>query len=330
MADDIQLNVGTGGDKARAKDRTTSKTHIVALDLNPAGAESLMAGSMPVTNTGTFAVRTTSIVPGVGATNLGKEIDSVAGATDTGVAVVGVRDDVLSALTPVEGDYTPVRVDANGALWVIPSGAVVVSNAGTFAVQVDGSALTALQLLDDTVFADDATFTAGTSKLNAVGGMAAAHGTAPSAVAAGDACVGLYNRHRIPFVIGGHPNVVTSSVRIPAASGAQTDAAIGPGTVNAGTKVVVTRITATCSNANSVNVGVKLGFGATTLPADSTSGAAAVLVDHDGVPPGGGFTVGDGSGILGIGGDGEELRLTCDSPTGGSVIVTVSYYLIES
>ena len=48
----------------------------------------------------------------------------------------------------------------------LPSGAV--TNAGTFAVQVDGSALTSLQLLDDTVIADNATF--GTTKMFAVGG----------------------------------------------------------------------------------------------------------------------------------------------------------------
>jgi hypothetical protein len=40
------------------------------------------------------------------------------------------RDDALSALTEVEGDWTNLRSDANGALWVIPSGTVAVSNAG--------------------------------------------------------------------------------------------------------------------------------------------------------------------------------------------------------
>ena len=160
-------------------------------------------------------VDVTSVISGTGATNLGKAVDAVAGATDTGVAVLAVRDDALGALTPAEGDYvnlrvnstgalhvtgggggtqyavddalgatptgtlalairddalsalTPVegdgiglRVDANGALWVIPSGTVTVAshavtNAGTFAVQVDGAALTALQLIDDAIFAED-------------------------------------------------------------------------------------------------------------------------------------------------------------------------------
>lgn len=49
----------------------------------------------------------------------------------------------------------------------VPSHAV--TNAGTFAVQVDGSALTALQLIDDPVIADDAAFTPGTTKVNMAG-----------------------------------------------------------------------------------------------------------------------------------------------------------------
>lgn len=59
-----------------------------------------------------------SVVPGTGATALGKAIDSAAGATDTGVALLAVRDDSLSALTPVEGDYVPLRVDSTGAVHV--------------------------------------------------------------------------------------------------------------------------------------------------------------------------------------------------------------------
>ena len=62
-------------------------------------------------------VDVTSLIVGTGATNLGKAVDAVAGATDTGVAVLAMRDDALGALTPIEGDYANLRVDANGALW---------------------------------------------------------------------------------------------------------------------------------------------------------------------------------------------------------------------
>jgi hypothetical protein len=56
-------------------------------------------------------------------------------------------------------------VNASGQLAV----AGPVTNAGTFAVQVDGAALTALQLIDDTVVVDDAAFTPGTTKVSMVG-----------------------------------------------------------------------------------------------------------------------------------------------------------------
>lgn len=93
--------------------------------------------SHPVTNAGTFAVQVStalpagtnnigdvdvlSVIPGTGATNLGKQTDSVAGATDTGVAVLAIRDDVLTTLTPADGDYTRFRVNSIGRLWTSAS-----------------------------------------------------------------------------------------------------------------------------------------------------------------------------------------------------------------
>jgi len=62
-------------------------------------------------------VDVTSVIPGTGATSLGKAIDTMTGATDTGVLTLATRDDALGALTPVEGDNVQLRVDANGALW---------------------------------------------------------------------------------------------------------------------------------------------------------------------------------------------------------------------
>ena len=44
-------------------------------------------------------------------------VDTALGATPTGTLGVAIRDDALSALTPVEGDAIGLRVDANGALW---------------------------------------------------------------------------------------------------------------------------------------------------------------------------------------------------------------------
>lgn len=44
MADNTLLNSGTGGDTIRTEDRAGTKTQIVGLDLNPAGAEVLGTG----------------------------------------------------------------------------------------------------------------------------------------------------------------------------------------------------------------------------------------------------------------------------------------------
>lgn len=82
-----------------------------------------------------------------------------------------------------------------------------VTNAGTFATQVDGAALTALQLIDDTVFADDAAVTLGTSKGNVMAGVAVAmDGTDPTAVSAeGDAAALRTDPNRILLVNQTHP-----------------------------------------------------------------------------------------------------------------------------
>ena len=63
-------------------------------------------------------VDVTSVVPGVGATNLGKARASALGATDTGVAPLAVRNDDLADLAGADGDYTPLQVDPQGALYV--------------------------------------------------------------------------------------------------------------------------------------------------------------------------------------------------------------------
>jgi len=63
-------------------------------------------------------------------------VDAALGAAPTGTLSIAIRDDALSALTPVEGDAIGLRVDANGALWTTVSGTVTV---GTHAVTGSGS-----------------------------------------------------------------------------------------------------------------------------------------------------------------------------------------------
>jgi hypothetical protein len=105
-----------------------------------------------------------SIIPGTGATNLGKAVDSAAGGTDTGVAVLAVRDDVVSSLTPVEGDYVPLRVDDAGRLHVtIDTTQVPDVGAATAAASLPVAFAT------DQFVLDDEAFTAGISRVLPVG-----------------------------------------------------------------------------------------------------------------------------------------------------------------
>jgi hypothetical protein len=155
-----------------------------------------------------------------------------------------------------------------------------------------------------------------------IGAKALAHGASPTAVAAADRTDLYANRHGVLWVIGGHLNIVTS--RVTYAASAQTDVSL-TGTINAGTKVVVTQIQVTVSNATTATPSVVVGFGATNTP----TGTGVVLA-HPGIPGGGGVSRGDGSGILGVGADGEELRITAGAATGGTLDCVVSYYTIES
>ena len=47
-------------------------------------------------------------------------VDSAVGGTDTGVAILAKRVDTPAALTPANGDYTWLQVDANGRIHIVP------------------------------------------------------------------------------------------------------------------------------------------------------------------------------------------------------------------
>jgi len=103
---------------------------------------------------------TTSVTPGTAAANLGKAVDDAGGATDTGVALLALRDDVLTTLTPVDGDYVRLRVDSTGALHTTSTSA------------------------NASVIVDDSAFTPAVSSVTAVGFFA--DETAPDSVDEGD------------------------------------------------------------------------------------------------------------------------------------------------
>ncbi len=232
-------------------------------------------------------------------------------AADVGTAVMAVRKATPANTSGTDGDYEQLQISA-GRLWVDASGTSLtvlshaVTNAGTFAVQASGP------VAHDGA---DANFPV------KVGMKAIAHGTNPTAVsAAADVTDWYANRAGIPFVMGGHPNIVTLEY---ATTGAQTDVKIV--TVAGGLKIVVTQIQAITDNANTAFPQCRVGLAATNTP--TTTG---VVLTHPGLPAGGGVSRGDGSGIIGIGADGDDLIITCAAPTGGSLRILVSYFTIES
>lgn len=327
------LPLPTGASTSAAQ--TTGNTSLATIAGAVSGTEMQVdvVAALPAGTNNIGDVDVLSVVPGTAATSLGKAEDAAHSSGDVGVMALSVRQDTAAALAGTDADYQPLITDASGRLHVNVGNTVTVAshavtNAGTFAVQVDGAALTALQLIDDTVFADDAAFTLGTSKVNAIGLQAVAHGAAPDAAEAGDAVIPIANRHRVQWVIGGHPNIQTSVYN----TDGVTDDNILPA-IAGGTKYVITRITLALDEACTVGVTVRIGFGTAAVPAlgaADADGVAGILVYHPGMIPGQVFSVGDGSGAIGVGGDGEEPRITADTTTGGTLGVSVSWYTIES
>jgi hypothetical protein len=83
------------------------------ISVNDKGAIAIQDGGNSITVDGTVAV--SSIVPGTGATDLGKAEDSAHASGDVGVMTLGVRNDNGStSFSGSNGDYTPLAVDQYG------------------------------------------------------------------------------------------------------------------------------------------------------------------------------------------------------------------------
>lgn len=302
-------------------------------------ANTVTVGSHAVTNAGTFAVQ----VDGAALTAL-QLIDDVVYAEDVasqdgdkGIQVLAIRDDTLNVRSGTEGDYEPLHTNADGALWVKHSGNIdvnshAVTNAGTFAVQ-DAAAEASLSVMDDwdngasdgaSVSGDVAHDTADAGEPVKIGMKAVALKTNPTEVAAGDRTNWYADVSGVPFVLGGHPNILTQSLQVTDADGAQTDTAII--TAGANVAVVVTKVSVMADEANTGGVSVRIGFGTANTPA---ADAAQMLLFHPGIAPGSGVVEGNGAGILGIGASNEDVRVTCEDPAGGSINIIVTYFTTD-
>lgn len=124
---------------------------ITAVGGNPVGATVPVSGTVDVTgstvavvepvsvddNGGSLTVDTDGGPLDVDATLVGGDLDVTVTENDAAVAdpdlipVAATRDDALSTLTEVEGDWVRLRVDANGALWVRESKLITPFTGGT-------------------------------------------------------------------------------------------------------------------------------------------------------------------------------------------------------
>lgn len=118
----VTLASDSTGQVALASGSTIAVTQATASSLNAT-----------VVGTGTFSVQTSAQVPGTGATNLGKAEDATHTSGDTGVFVLGVRNDgAATSFTNANGDYNPIGTDTQGRVYVVQkAGTATLTNVST-------------------------------------------------------------------------------------------------------------------------------------------------------------------------------------------------------
>lgn len=139
---------------------TVSATTVMRQRIQIAGTTDTGIAGVDATNG--LDVDVTRVIPGTGATALGKAIDTAAGATDTGVGMLAIRTDTPATVTPADGDWNGLRTDSLGRLWtaaVIQAGSAAIgtlaANSGVDIGDVDvtsvvpGTTATALGKAED-------------------------------------------------------------------------------------------------------------------------------------------------------------------------------------
>lgn len=254
--------------------------------------------------------------------------DTYTEATSKGITLGAVRRDADTTLVNTTNEFTPLQVDANGRLKVeafsgetLPvsltsttvtgtvavtqsgtwdevgindsGNSITVDNGGTFAVQVDGSALTSLQLLDDIVYTDDtSTHSTGSSKGALIMGAATPTDTAVNANDIG--AIGMTNNREMyvslrdisgTAAVTGSGNA-TGALRVELANNGTGLVGLNAGTnaigklaANSGVDigdVDVTSIAAGTNNIGQVSVAPQTANGLSVFNATSSDGATAL------------------------------------------------------
>lgn len=138
MVDNVEITAGTG--TSIATDDVGGVQHQkVKVEFGVADSATMVSASdpLPTVQTGALPAGTNaigklaansgvdigdvdvlSLIPGTGATNLGKAEDAQHASGDVGVMVLAVRSDAGGALAGTDGDYAPLSIDASGNLRV--------------------------------------------------------------------------------------------------------------------------------------------------------------------------------------------------------------------
>jgi hypothetical protein len=143
-------------------------------------------------------------------------------ATTKGLTIGAVRRDADTTLVSATNEIGPLQMDANGRLKV-----EIFTGGETFAVLDTNSAaqLTALQLIDDTIIADDAAFTVATTKVSMAGFFA--DDTSHDAVNEGDGGAARMTVDRIIYTTNPQGDITTESKDCASASTAYQFTATG-------------------------------------------------------------------------------------------------------
>ena len=146
MAENVTLNAGSGGSTLAADEIAGVHYQRVKITLGADGAADLDVDSGQQTMANSLPVVLASDHDDIKIADGGNNISVDWGGT---VPPIGAGTEAAALRVTLATDSTGlISIDDNG-------GALTVDNAGTFAVQVDGDALTALQLIDDVVYAED-------------------------------------------------------------------------------------------------------------------------------------------------------------------------------
>jgi hypothetical protein len=135
VADNTTINLGTTGDVIATDEIGAAKYQRVKLIH---GADGVNDGDVSTANG--FPVQILSVVPGTGATSLGKAEDAAHASADVGVMALAVRTGTPANRSGADGDYEPLQISA-GRLWAsatidaaLPAGAANIGDVDVLTV----------------------------------------------------------------------------------------------------------------------------------------------------------------------------------------------------